>query len=482
MNDSDSPTDTELSLGRTVLEPQDATEIRKWRTSTSLGPGLQSFPLDFDPSLISPDQTDYLLARLLEFETVPLSGVKVFVSNLASAMASSAAGAESSTSPTVARPPLEFARAILAMVLHAGLVHGMPMRPLLWLGSALAVASTKRKYRIARSVELGNERHYVDALLEALRDQASQAGTISATSQSSSGNPGVASRASRQGITTTSLSRERAPLNVFKLPLEYTEFEGPTSATYALATYAAFKGGVQTSINFYGIDNDRDCMLFLFRHIGKGLKSEIITHLGTAQPAPSAIWEALKQHTGEKVDEFYARVKSEWLLFSRVSGVTLPLPFVSAKFVGGLLPDIKAPLEASCGHQLPKLPLEEARDAALYHESRVSSSRSEGSSRKVNSNKRQSLPVGQAPQSNQSGSKEVKEPPVGKDDATGGSDTKGNKPRCSFCATRRYRGSNKHDDAHCWKNPANAHLVPDWYRQRQAEAAAAKAPKGSGDG
>ncbi|KAF4709395.1 hypothetical protein FOZ63_020807, partial [Perkinsus olseni] len=147
-----------------------------------------------------------------------------------------------------------------------------------------------------------------------------------------------------------------------------------------------------------------------------------------------------------------------------------------------LLPEIKAPLEASCGHQLPKLSLEEARDAALYHESKVSLSRSEGASRKPNSNKRPSLPVGQAPQSNQSGTKEVKEPPVGKDDATGGSDTKGSKPRCSFCATRRYRGSNKHDDAHCWKNSANAHLVPEWYRQRQAEAAAAKAPKGSGDG
>ncbi|EEQ98844.1 hypothetical protein Pmar_PMAR007223 [Perkinsus marinus ATCC 50983] len=242
-------------------------------------------------------------------------------------------------------------------------------------------------------------------------------------------------------------------------------------------------------------------MLFLFRHIGKSLRSELITHLGTAQPAPSAVWgyldsrfletdtsekaserwESLKQNTGEKVDEYYARIKSEWLLFSRVSGVTLPLPFVSAKFVGGLLPEIKAPLETSCGHLLSKLPLEKARDAALYHESKLSS-KSDGNARKALSNKRMPMPPGQAPQSHNPGAKEVKEPLVGRDNSAGGGNSKDGKSGCSYCATRRYRGANKHDDARCWKNPANAHLVPDWYRQRQAEAAAAKASKGQGDG
>ncbi|EER15422.1 hypothetical protein Pmar_PMAR018773 [Perkinsus marinus ATCC 50983] len=87
-----------------------------------------------------------------------------------------------------------------------------------------------------------------------------------------------------------------------------------------------------------------------------------------------------------------------------------------------------------------------------------------------------------APQSHNPGAKEVKEYPVGRDNAAGGGNSKDGKSGCSYCATRRYRGANKHDDARCWKNPANAHLVPDWYRQRQAEAAAAKASKGQGDG
>ncbi|KAF4647654.1 hypothetical protein FOL47_004328, partial [Perkinsus chesapeaki] len=231
-----------------------------------------------------------------------------------------------------------------------------------------------------------SERHYVDAVIEALtseQSQSSNSGGGNQAPQTSSGSVGSVST----GAAPETLGRLRAPLDVFKLPLEYTNFEGPTTAT----PYSAFKGSVQTSEKFYGLSHGSDSMLFLFRHLGKSLRSEIITHLGTEQPAPEAIWdyldsrflktdtseaaserwEALRQQAGERVDDFYARVKGEWMLFSRVSGVTLPLPFVSAKFVGGLLPEIKTPLEASCGHQLAKLPLEEARDAALFHEAKV---------------------------------------------------------------------------------------------------------------
>ncbi|KAF4648267.1 hypothetical protein FOL47_003489, partial [Perkinsus chesapeaki] len=57
-----------------------------------------------------------------------------------------------------------------------------------------------------------------------------------------------------------------------------------------------------------------------------------------------------------------------------------------------------------------------------------------------------------------------------------------NKAKCSYCSTNRLRGAHKHDDAHCWKNPANSHLVPEWYRQRQAEASSARGPRSQGDG
>ncbi|EER15423.1 hypothetical protein Pmar_PMAR018774 [Perkinsus marinus ATCC 50983] len=281
---------------------------------------------------------DYLLARLLELEAIPLRGVRAFVSNWASAMVSNDAEVEGRGSPAAAQAPLDFARAILSMVLHAGLVHGMPIRPLLWLASALAVISTKRKYRLVRSIELGNDRDYFDALFEALIADTAMGGTGSATNRSPSIAGAVSPTGDGEPSSTASHSRRQAPLNVFRLPLEYTEFEGPTSAT----PYSAFKGGVQTSIKFHGIDNERDCMLFLLRHIGKSLRSELITHLGTAQPAPSAVWgyldsrfletdtsekaserwESLKQNTGEKVDEYYARIKSEWLLFSRDTSLT----------------------------------------------------------------------------------------------------------------------------------------------------------------
>ncbi|KAF4749995.1 hypothetical protein FOZ63_029104 [Perkinsus olseni] len=72
---------------------------------------------------------------------------------------------------------------------------------------------------------------------------------------------------------------------------------------------------------------------------------------------------------------------------------------------------------------------------------------------------------------------------LNKDGATkeAGSDTKdpdaGKSPPkacCSYCTAMKLRSA---DDANSWKNPVNAHLVPEWYRQRRAGS---KAPLAAG--
>ncbi|EER06619.1 hypothetical protein Pmar_PMAR019304, partial [Perkinsus marinus ATCC 50983] len=112
--------------------------------------------------------------------------------------------------------------------------------------------------------------------------------------------------------------------------------------------------------------------------------------------------------------------------------------------------------------------LEEARDACLYHEARLlqSAGHPEVANKKT---------PAQAP--NYDGGQNRRRPTETEGEIAGNTvaATRGAeagrasaKPRCDYCSTMKLRGAEKHDDASCWKNPANAHLVPEWYRQRRA--------------
>ncbi|KAF4657857.1 hypothetical protein FOZ61_006018, partial [Perkinsus olseni] len=124
------------------------------------------------------------------------------------------------------------------------------------------------------------------------------------------------------------------------------------------------------------------------------------------------------------------------------------------------------------------LTLEEARDASLYHEGRASHAAA-GPPDAANK---------KAPQQGRGheGGQGRRRAPEARDETPGqaGSGTKDSDPgrappkaRCSYCTAMKLRGADKHDDANCWKNPANAHLVPEWYRQRRAAKPADKASK-----
>ncbi|EER00379.1 hypothetical protein Pmar_PMAR022667 [Perkinsus marinus ATCC 50983] len=167
----------ELALGRLDLEPSDTAEIRKWLNSPALGSCFSSYDFVYDP--IDNDRLDDILSKLLELDAVPPAEARNFVSLWAGAIVTMSPPLEDGEE----EDPVDYARNIFSEIFHGGLVHGERLPVTLWLATVLATASTKRRFRLARSTRLGNERLQGEALVEALLQKGELVVKVDATGQ-----------------------------------------------------------------------------------------------------------------------------------------------------------------------------------------------------------------------------------------------------------------------------------------------------------
>ncbi|KAF4646590.1 hypothetical protein FOL46_005417, partial [Perkinsus olseni] len=138
----------------------------KWLNSPALGTCFSSYNFEYDP--IGHDKLDGILKKFLELDAIPPTDARTFVSLWAGAIVT----ASTPLDEGAGEDHVAYAREVFSAVFHGGLVHGEELSVTLWLAASLATASTKRRFRLARSAELGNERQQAEALEEALRDKA----------------------------------------------------------------------------------------------------------------------------------------------------------------------------------------------------------------------------------------------------------------------------------------------------------------------
>ncbi|EER03549.1 gag/pol/env polyprotein, putative [Perkinsus marinus ATCC 50983] len=454
------------------FEPADATVIRRWLSSTHLGSHFVNYPfVTFHEVELSTPQRSVVQGFIGTLEDIDsLEGGALFA--WLAARATELAVME----PTVADDEVEqadtarraFIHMVFGLVLRGTLVNGMDLRAALWLAAAAAALATKRKYLLPRCAALGNERDYVRSFLHAR--QASCLVNTDPTGFAAQGLPG----APRTASTTC-----REP-NALKLPLETPKFVAPT---YAMP-YAAFKQAIKTATAFYGIKRDSDAAVYLIRHLEGSLKAELMVEVGPDSPKVEAVWSylderfaksdtaagaaerwsAVKQENEETVEKYYSRVSRERVLYSRVTGVTLPDTIAAAKFSEGLIPAIKAPLQTSAGHMLPKMKLSEVLEAASYHEKHSVKQSSPPNGARIKA---------QGPSTTPSRSSEALARP--QSGGTGSKESLSERERqpklCKFCQSKGYRKANRHNDEECWENPINKEKRPPGFKPRESEAA-----------
>ncbi|KAF4735590.1 hypothetical protein FOZ62_027797 [Perkinsus olseni] len=187
----------------------------------------------------------------------------------------------------------------------------------------------------------------------------------------------------------------------------------------------------------------------------------------------AARWESLKQAEGETVLDLYSRLLRERVLYWRVTESQLPPAVVAAKFVAALAPPLREALEQAWGRVLGDLTAEQVRDHAVFYEERQTAAQSiaDKAARNRRSGNANSYArpggtpnptsgptngQGKTQQQQQGGTPSAQRNSIGSSVAAG--------VRCKFCSEKGYRKADKHTDATCWENPANASKRPPWFK------------------
>ncbi|KAF4662486.1 Sodb2p [Perkinsus chesapeaki] len=380
--------------------------------------------------------------------------------------------------------------AVFSILVHVGQIHGCPMEWLLWFSAALATMVVKRCFRLQRCLPMGSDRTYVEAFL------AARTGVLSEPPRSTL-DAEVVSRPGRRAGAEVSRKSE----NVYKLPLETEDFQGGTINL----PYAAFKKNVQTAIKFYGIASERDALLYLFRHLSKDLRWELVSLAGVDNPPLATVWrllddkfghgdtpgtvanrwEAFAQGEGESVSDLYTRLLRERSLYSQVAGTQLPPAVVAAKFVSALAPGLRDSLETAWGRALGDFTVEQVREHALFYEGKHTSDEIAGTdkgskNRKANNSSHPNgKPVTGPALAAGSGSGQPRSQPSQPTQAPSGQRGGATSVRCKYCSERGYKKADKHSDASCWENPVNASKRPPWFKPLEGRAPRASGPTSS---
>ncbi|KAF4735550.1 hypothetical protein FOZ63_019093, partial [Perkinsus olseni] len=457
------------------FEPTDTAVIRRWLNSPDLGPALRE--PDFTVPELSDEVVDTLLTVFLEVDRLGES-VTLVRTALSGWTATVAGQIPPNVQEGVQPGSAAYGVAVFSSLVHVGQIHGCDMEWLLWFSAALATRVVKRCFRISRCPPMGSDRTYVESFI------AARSGVLSEPGQR---NTDVEAPSRQSGRSVR--GEENRPESVYKLPLETEDFQGGT----ADLPYAAFKQNVQTAVKFYGIRSERDALLYLFRHLAKSLRWELISLAGTETPplgtvwdlldekfgysdtpgSVAARWESLKQAEGETVLDLYSRLLRERVLYWRVTESQLPPAVVAAKFVAALAPPLREALEQAWGRVLGDLTAEQVRDHAVFYEERQTAAQSiaDKAARNRRSGNANSYArpggtpnptsgptngQGKTQQQQQGGTPSAQRNSIGSSVAAG--------VRCKFCSEKGYRKADKHTDATCWENPANASKRPPWFK------------------
>ncbi|EER00194.1 hypothetical protein Pmar_PMAR017052 [Perkinsus marinus ATCC 50983] len=318
--------------------------------------------------------------------------------------------------------------------------------------AALAVGASKKALRTPRIDGAGRESaYYADAVSAIKEEQQASVGRERVEAD-------VRGQAAGKGYD----------IDVMKIPLEHERFAGPTPEL----PYVGFKSDLQAACLFYGFGGRR-AVIFVFRHLARSLRWEMVAALKTDEPTLEMVWtyldkrygmletpqsaatrwEKVRQRPDESILDFYGRVRSEADVFRKTAGAVITEELVGAKLLNGLKEAIRSGLDLSYAHRLTYMKVDEIRDAAVYVEDRLSKGV-------------RSIPT-----------RTSKEDPKGKPSAGGGgSVTREARSvsaggdgivKCEYCLKNGFaKDAIKHTERNCWKNPANADRVPKWYKDK----------------
>ncbi|EER11281.1 gag/pol/env polyprotein, putative, partial [Perkinsus marinus ATCC 50983] len=346
--------------------------------------------------------------------------------------------------------PTETAVIVFKELLYSALVVEVQSEVAVLVCASLATSAVKKAFRLHRLAELGSARTLEDKVISLFKRQSS---TVDGTEFLDG----------KQQRPTSEARSAKSPNNPHKLPLQVsTPFDGPTPAL----PYTMFRNALKTAGKFYKLKDD-DMVVYIFRNLSPGLGLDVMSDLGESEAklpsvwlsldarfgsldTPSGIaarWERLYMRSSESVTDFSARLRREAHLFHTVTGVSLTLELIAARFLVGLRKEIRAKLESTYSHRLNSLALEELRDAAVYIE---------------NKDRRTAI--------DSTGTSKAHVKKSTSDEATLVTSSKSSKEPltfgCTYCLEHHIKGAEKHTQENCWKDPANASIVPPWYTTR----------------
>ncbi|KAF4677226.1 hypothetical protein FOZ60_000285, partial [Perkinsus olseni] len=426
--------------------------------------------LDVDSDDYPVPAEDFIDANVTEFRTLQVEANVHPVLVRWSARLAEAVRARAAEEPDLS--PAAIARWTFQELFYVGMVAGVDDSLAMSVAAFLSTSSTKQALRLARIVGLGSER--------ALEREVTRQLSFVAVG------PQLVLEAPRRGdhaqvassVGTVGSGGPR--YNVDKIPLEVTvPWDGPTAAL----PYVALRKNIETTGRFYKLGSD-ELLVFLFRNLSPALRSSLSAEIegditlasfwqamdrrfGCTETSASATirWEHLQMGEGDTVDAYASRVRMEAQLFARVTGTALTPSLIVARLVRGLRPDIRDNLEASLSFRLSTLTFEEAREAALYVEARRAAPVTERKGGGAGGGPPRSKVPSRPERTEPVATREGQVPDSGA--AAEPKDKRSGKRHCRYCAEHKLPGFDKHNDDRCWQNPANAAIVPAWYKNKK---------------
>ncbi|EER11937.1 hypothetical protein Pmar_PMAR019039 [Perkinsus marinus ATCC 50983] len=424
------------------------TEIRKLADNFPEAPAYRDVlaTLDWD-NLDKPNDDTFIDETVTGFEALkdPNTNVRSWLARW-SALVQERLKSSSGSVP-VGEDPSMTAQGVFKYLLYGAEVADVDLEMATLVSAAVATSAVKKTLRLHRIAGLGSAKTHEDRVVFVLKRRE------------------AADRKNERHVEDVPTERQKLSKvknDPHKLPLQVSSpFDGPSNTL----PYTMFRTALVTAMKFYKLNED-EMVVYLFRNLSPGLGLDIMTDIGGADASLTAIWSALDKRysaldtpsgvatrwerlymrSGENVNDFCRRLRSEAQLFRTVTGMILTPELIAARFLGGLRRELRTSLESVYMHRLSSLTLEEVREAAIYIENKDRRGSVD-----------QNVTRKDHPKSTTTQERCVETPGT----AAGKSSSS-----CGYCSDHKIKGAVKHTRETCWKDPANSAIVPAWYKPR----------------